>query len=204
MEAIDIASKYDAFARCYDWAELAPELLGLRRLRRRLVESASGDVLEVAVGTGRNLAHYPKDVRLTGVDLSQGMLSKAQARAAEVGLAATFDLMDVEHLAFPDDSFDTVVDTMSLCTFPNPISALRELGRVCRKSGRVLLLEHGRSDCGWLGAFQDRRAAKHAEPLGCQWNREPLALVEQSGLRIVHAARHFLGVFHLIEATPPQ
>src|SRR5262249_48503807 len=109
--------------------------------------------------------------------------------------------MDAEHLPFPHDSFDTVVDTMSLCTFPNPVAALRELGRVCRSPGRVLLLEHGRSNRKWLGAFQDRRAAKHAEPLGCHWNPEPLLLVEQSGLEVVHAERHFFGVFHLIMAT---
>lgn len=201
MEAIEIANKYDAFARFYDWVELAPELLGLRRLRHRLVEKAEGDVLEVAIGTGRNLAHYPKGARLTGVDLSQGMLSKARRRADRVGLAGRFEVMDAEHLALADESFDTVVDTMSLCTFPNPIATLNEMGRVCRKSGRILLLEHGRSDRLWLGGFQDRRAGKHAEPLGCQWNREPLQLVEQSGLRIVRAERHFFGVFHLIEAA---
>jgi ubiquinone/menaquinone biosynthesis C-methylase UbiE len=201
VEAIDIASKYDAFARFYDWAEVAPEVLGLRRLRRRLVESAEGDVLEVAIGTGKNLAHYPRGVRLTGVDLSQGMLSKARRRADRVGLVGKFEVMDAEHLALADESFDTVVDTMSLCTFPDPVATLQELGRVCRKSGRVLLLEHGRSDRAWLGGFQDRRAAKHAKPLGCNWNREPLRLVEQSGLRIVRAERYFFGVFHLIHAT---
>ncbi len=201
MEAIEIASKYDAFARFYDWAELAPELLGLRRLRRRLVESAKGDVLEVAIGTGKNLAYYPKEIRLTGVDLSQGMLSNAKRRADRLGLVARFEVMDAEHLPLADESFDTSVDTMSLCTFPNPVATLKELARVCRESGRVLLLEHGRSDRAWLGGFQDRRARKHAEPLGCQWNREPLKLVEQSGLRIVHAERYFFGVFHLIEAV---
>ncbi len=201
MEAIEIANKYDRFARFYDWAELAPELLGLRRLRRKLVENAAGNVLEVAVGTGKNLAYYPKGVRLTGVDLSRGMLSKARTRADRFGLAGQFEIMDAEHLPLADESFDTIVDTMSLCTFPDPVTTLKELGRVCRPSGRVLLLEHGRSDRAWLGGFQDRRAAKHAEPLGCQWNREPLQLVEQSGLRVVHAERHFFGVFHLIQAT---
>jgi ubiquinone/menaquinone biosynthesis C-methylase UbiE len=201
VEATEIANKYDAFARFYDSAELALELLGLRRLRRRLVERAEGDVLEVAIGTGKNLVHYPEGVRLTGVDLSRGMLAKAKSRADRIGLAGKFEVMNAEQLPLADESFDTVVDTMSLCTFTNPAATLKELGRVCRQSGRVLLLEHGRSDRAWLGRFQDRRAKKHAEPLGCQWNREPLQLVEQSGLRIVHAERHFFGVFHLIEAA---
>ena len=200
MEAIEIANKYDAFARFYDWAELGPELLGLARLRRKLVRSAAGDVLEVAVGTGKNIVHYPKDIRLTGVDLSQGTMAKASKRADRSGLTARFEVMDVTYLGFAEESFDTVVDTMSLCTFPNPIAALKELGRVCRSAGRILLLEHGRSDRAWLGGFQDRRARKHAEPLGRHWNREPLRLVEESGLRVVRAERHFFGVFHLIEA----
>ncbi len=147
--------------------------------------------MEVAVGTGKNLAHYPKEIRLTGIDLSQGMLAKARRRAERVGLAAQFEVMDAEHLPLADETFDTVVDTMSLCTFPNPVATLKELGRVCRESGRVLLLEHGRSDRAWLSRFQDRRAGKHAKALGCHWNREPLNLVEQSGLRIVRAERHF-------------
>jgi ubiquinone/menaquinone biosynthesis C-methylase UbiE len=201
VEAIELASKYDSFARFYDWAELAPELLGLRRLRRKLVGRAQGDVLEVAIGTGKNLAHYPRGIHLTGVDLSQGMLSKAKSRADRIGLLGKFEVMNAEHLRLADESFDTVVDTMSLCTFANPVDTLKELARVCRQAGRVLLLEHGRSDRAWLGRFQDRRAGKHAEPLGCHWNREPLQLVEQSGLRVVHAERYFFGVFHLIEAV---
>jgi ubiquinone/menaquinone biosynthesis C-methylase UbiE len=201
MKAIEIAKKYDAFARFYDAAELLPELLGLRRLRRRLVERAGGDVLEVAIGTGKNLVHYPEGVRLTGVDLSRAMLAKAQSRAEQLGLSGAFQVMNAEHLPLPDESFDTVVDTMSLCTFPDPVATLKELGRVCRTSGRVLLLEHGRSDRAWLARFQDRRAEKHAESLGCHWNREPLQLAEQSGLRIVRAERYFFGVFHLIEAV---
>jgi ubiquinone/menaquinone biosynthesis C-methylase UbiE len=199
-----IAQKYDAVAPAYDRLELVPELLGLRSLRRKLVANATGDVLEVAAGTGKNLEFYSRTCRLTAVDLSRAMLARAQRRADRLGLAVTFDVMDVEHLAFAEDTFDTVVDTMSLCTFPNPVAALRELGRVCRSSGRVLLLEHGRSDRAWLQRFQDRRAGKHAEPLGCQWNREPLSLLEQSGLRILRAERHFFGVFHLIQVAKSQ
>lgn len=201
-DANDISRRYDAWARFYDLGELGPELLGLRRLRRELIRNATGDVLEVAVGTGRNLPHYGAECHLTAVDISSGMLSRARQRAARLGLHARFEVMDAARLGFAEETFDTVVDTMSLCTFVDPIAALRELGRVCRRSGRVLLLEHGRSDRARLGAFQDRRARRHAERLGCIWNREPLALVEQSGLRTLRAERHFFGVFHVIHAAP--
>lgn len=202
METRQIADKYDGFARFYDVAQVLFEVLGVRRLRRELVRNAVGDVLEVAVGTGLNLPYYPARCRLTAIDVSRGMLSKAEERAAHAGREARFELMDAEQLALSDESFDTIVDTLSLCTFTDPVATLRQLGRVCRPSGRLLLLEHGRSDAGWLGAFQDHRARKHARGLGCIWNREPLALVEESGLRVIHAERHFFGVFHVIHAAP--
>jgi hypothetical protein len=74
------------------------------------------------------------------------------------------------------------------------------MGRVCRHDGRILLLEHGRSDRPRLGRWQDLRADRHAQDLGCLWNREPLELVRQAGLRVQQSERHFLGIFHVIVA----
>ncbi len=202
METRQIVERYDGFARLYDLSQVLFEILGLRHLRRELVRDAVGDVLEVAVGTGVNLPYYPGSCRLTAIDASRGMLSKAEERAARAGREAGFEVMDAGQLAFGDESFDTVVDTLSLCTFADPVATLRQLGRVCRRSGRILLLEHGRSDSPRIGAFQDRRAHGHAQRLGCNWNREPLALVKKSGLRVMHAERHFFGVFHVIHAAP--
>jgi ubiquinone/menaquinone biosynthesis C-methylase UbiE len=91
---------------------------------------------------------------------------------------------------------------LSTCTFPDPIQALREMSRVCRRDGRILLVEHGRSDRGWAARYQDRRAEAHARMIGCHWNREPLELVRQAGLQVTRADRRFLGVFHSIEARP--
>jgi ubiquinone/menaquinone biosynthesis C-methylase UbiE len=130
------------------------------------------------------------------------MLTIARKRATKLGLPVSFEIMDVEKLAFPDQTFDTVVDTLGLCTFPDPVAALREMARVCRPDGRILLLEHGRSDREWLGRWQDRRADNHAKRLGCRWNREPLDVVRQAGLKVLATERTFLGILHLLEATP--
>lgn len=198
----EIKRKYDARARQYALTERVQEPLGVARLRRRLLRRASGEVLEVAVGTGANLPHYPTGCRVTAVDASPAMLGMAEERARKLGLDVAFRLADAEALAFPDASFDTVVSTLSLCTFPNPVAALEEMERVRRADGRVLLLEHGRSDVGWLARLQDRREEAHAEQLGCHWNREPLDLLRLAGLRPVSARRTFLGIFHEIEAGP--
>lgn len=196
----EIQTKYDRFAGWYDLAEGIPELLGLRKLRRNLLQRASGEVLEAAVGTGKNLRFYPKNCGMTAVDLSPKMLDIAHNRANRLGLDVNFLFMDVENLAFPDRSFDMVVDSLSLCTFPDPIAALREMARVCRTDGRILLLERGRSDREWLGRWQDRRAYAHARQFCCNLNREPLALVLQAGLKPISVRRTFLGIFHIIEA----
>ena len=198
----EISAKYDRFARWYDWLEGILNLLGLSRLRRTLLRPASGKVLEVAVGTGKNLTYYPRDCRIIALDLSSEMLKVARNRAAKLSMEISFLVADAEALPFPDKSFDTVVSSLSTCTFPEPVAALQEMARVCRPEGTVLLLEHGRSDRERLGKWQDRHVDQFAKPLGCHWNREPLKLVKNAGLRVVRAHRSFFGIFHWIEAKP--
>jgi len=202
--AEEIRRKYNDFARWYDLVEGVPEVCGISRLRRELLQRASGRVLEVAIGTGKNLLYYPRGCQITAVDLSPSMLAIAQQRAHRLGLSTTLIEMNAETLNFPDQSFDTVVDTLALCTFPNPVTVLREMARVCRSDGRILLLEHGRSDRDWLGQWQDRQADRHAKRLCCRWNREPLEPVRQAGLGLRAVRRTFFGIFQLLEAAPDQ
>jgi SAM-dependent methyltransferase len=136
-------------------------------------------VLEVAAGTGVNLGHYPAGIDIVFVDLSPSMLARARSRGAPKVV-----VMDAGQLAIRDGSFDTVVSTLGTCTFPDPVEALREMRRVCRPGGRILLLEHGRSSRPRVAAWQDRRAAKHAGYLGCWWNREPREAVRLAGLDV--------------------
>jgi ubiquinone/menaquinone biosynthesis C-methylase UbiE len=198
----ELSEKYDRFARWYDLVEGIPDVLGVRKLRQRLLRPASGNVLEVAVGTGKNLRYYPRGCRIIAVDVSRQMLNVARQRAAKLSMDVSFSLADAAALPFPDKSFDTVVSSLTTCTFPNPVAALREMARVCRTDGRVLLLEHGRSDREWLGRWQDRREDSFAKQLGCHWNRKPLDLVRKAGLKINNSRRVFFGIFHHIEAVP--
>ena len=197
-----IQKQYNAFAKWYDLTDGLVEYLGVRRLPRRLVSKAVGRVLDIAVGTGLNLPRYQLGIPLTAIDLSQEMLIRARKKAGKLKLLIDFAIMDGELLGFPDNHFDTVVESLTLCTFPDPVLALREMERVVKPGGRILLLEHGRSDRPRLGRYQDRRAAKHAQVLSCNWNREPQELVAQAGLRIKNASRSFFGVFHLLEVEP--
>jgi ubiquinone/menaquinone biosynthesis C-methylase UbiE len=201
----EVREKYDAFAPSYDWAEGFLELLfGIRRMRRDLLQSATGRVLEVAIGTGNSLAGYPTDCSVTGVDISSGMMQQVGRRDGRPGRPVTLAQMDTHQLGISDGVFDTVVDSLCLCTYNDPVNALQEMARVCRPGGKILLLEHGRSSSKRLGRLQDKWAEWHKSALGCVWNREPQELVTAAGLNIAAQRRKLFGVFHILEVSPPS
>ncbi|MCH6569471.1 MAG: class I SAM-dependent methyltransferase [Acidobacteria bacterium] len=200
----EITENYNKKAFWYDILEKIPELLGINRIRKNLFRKASGNVLEVAAGTGNNLRHYPEDCKITLIDLSRAMLKIASQKARRQRLEVSIQEMDAESLEFPDDAFDTVVDSLSLCTLTQPVQALREMARVCKPNGRILLLEHGRSSKEGLARWQDKRAEKHAKRFGCNWNRNILGLVGEANLEIVSSKQYCFGVFHALEIKPPQ
>jgi len=176
-------------------------VLGMARQRKQLLSRAHGRILDVACGTGLNLASFPAGSEVTAVDLSQRMLDVARQKAANLNLKLQTQIMDAEKLEFADGMFDTVTSTLSTCTFPNPVQALREMKRVCRTGGLILLLEHGHSSLPWLANFQDRNVLRHYQQnAGCRWNQDPLELVKSAGLNIIHSKRFGLGIFHAIVA----
>ena len=201
----EIREKYEAIAPEFDRLEALVERLGIRSLRRSLFSQAEGRVLEIAIGTGKNIPVYGDRVRhLVGVDLSPAMLAHARERARQAAFPVELREGDAMDLPFAAGSFDTVTSSLSTCTFPDPVAALREMRRVVASHGRILLLEHGRSSRPWLGRFQDWRAEAHARRLGCRWNQEPRSLVEAAGLRVITGRRAFFGIFHLLEVRPAQ
>ncbi|WP_435180825.1 class I SAM-dependent methyltransferase [Halorussus sp. AFM4] len=201
---MSLAEIRDSYAEYADWMERFDwfDRLLTGRARRRQFGDAAGRVLDVACGTGTNFRYLPRTVELVGVDISPEMLAKAEARLDRLGRDGTLRRMDAQHLAFDDDSFDTVVSALSTCTFPDPVAALREMERVCRPDGRILLVEHGRSSVGPIARFQDWRADAHYRQAGCRWNQEPLAVAERAGLTITEARTGPLGILTAIEADP--
>ena len=170
-------------------------------------------MLELGVGTGLNLPGYDatRVASLTAVDISRGMLEKAEARARTQGLfvdangksAATFAVADAERLPFPDASFDCVVDTFSLCVFADPEAALREVRRVLKPDGVALLVEHTKSKTvPLLGAYQDLVAAPVTKmSKGCAWNQDVVAMATRAGLRVTSAEPGLAGLLTTLEAT---
>ena len=152
--------------------------------RRRLLEVARGRVLDVGAGTGANLPHYPWEhvTELVLLDPSAGMLARARRKAAALGLEVQILERQAEHLPFADESFDTIVFTLSLCTIPDPAEALREARRVLRPSGRLLVLEHVRAREPALATWQDRLTPLwKTVNAGCHLNRNTRATIEAAG-----------------------
>ena len=197
---------YDKSAREYDKLDggLAASALGFDAMRAKLISQARGSVLEIGVGTGLNLPYYDfKSISdLVGVDLSTGMLREAQRRAESLG-PRSIKLIQADATALPlaYGSFDSVLDTFSLCVFSDPLLALKEMKRVLRPGGHVLLLEHSRSDNQFLAGYQGLTAeAVRASAKGCDWNQDVPRLVEEAGLSIVRIDRALGGTIVSIEA----
>ncbi len=171
--------------------------------REWVCSQAHGEVLEIALGTGRNLALYSPDVELTGIELSEAMLEIAQRRQADVGRLADLRVGDAQQLDFPDERFDTVVCTLGLCTIPDDDAAVSEAHRVLRPGGRLLLLEHVRSPRRTIRAVQ-----RVLDPLlvrfqGDHVTREPLRHLRAQGFAIERLERSKLGIVERVAARKP-
>jgi ubiquinone/menaquinone biosynthesis C-methylase UbiE len=171
--------------------------------REWLGARSQGRVLEVAIGTGRNLAHYPADATLTGIELSPAMLAIARTRSADLGLDADLREGDAEALPFADACFDTVVCALSLCTIPDPATAIGEMKRVLVPGGRLLLLDHIGSTWPPIYAAQWLLERITIWAAGEHFTRRQLPLVQAAGFDIVEAQRLKAGTVERIFARKP-
>jgi ubiquinone/menaquinone biosynthesis C-methylase UbiE len=164
---------------------------------------AKGRVLEVAVGTGRNFDFYSRRVGITGVDLSPDMLDIARRHAIDLDLEVNLRVAAAEALPFDDDSFDTAVCTLSLCTIPDPAASIAEMKRVLRQGGQLLLLDHIGSSWWPIWAAQRLVEQLTVRTAGEHMTRRQLPLVEAAGFDIVETQRLKAGTVERIAARKP-
>lgn len=177
-------ARYQRIAPLYD----AMEILAERRYaawRPNLWSQVEGpNVLEVGVGTGKNISYYPADLDITAIDLTPGMLERARALAAKTEANVNLQLGDVQKLDFPDDTFDEAIATFVFCSVPDPVLGFNEIARVLKPDGRLLLLEHVRSANPVVGALMDLLDPIMVRLMGPHINRRTVANIQQSQLQV--------------------
>jgi ubiquinone/menaquinone biosynthesis C-methylase UbiE len=198
----EVRQRYERLAGSYDRTmSVVERFMGFRDGRTWLCGEVAGRVLEIGIGTGRNLPYYPAGVSLTGIDLSPSMLERARSRAARLRIDVDLREGDVSSLPFPDASFDVVVSGLTLCTIPDPVAAVREALRVTAVRGEFRCMEHGCSSNRLVAAGQ-----RALDPLAHRLEadnlcRDPGAIVTQAGGQIVAAERSRAGIVWRIRAV---
>ncbi|SLM34879.1 S-adenosyl-L-methionine-dependent methyltransferase-like [Lasallia pustulata] len=209
----DVSDRYNNTAKEFDdQVNLTEQIMGIGLLRKSLTKRASGDVLEVSVGTGRNMKYYnfKKCKSITMVDQSEEMIEIAKQKFKDLhSRYRTYTFLTqsaLDHITCPTSGgFDTIVQTMGLCSTPHPSELLTHLGVLANPShGQILLLEHGRSYYDWLNRLLDKTAPAHADRHGCWWNRDIGKIVEESGLEVVKIKRYHLGTTWWVELKPKK
>ncbi|RRO20337.1 class I SAM-dependent methyltransferase [Saccharopolyspora rhizosphaerae] len=168
--------------------------------RQWVCTRATGEVLEVAVGTGLNLPLYPEGTHLSAVEWSPGMLALAQRRRAELGIEADLREADARELPFADGTFDTVVCTFSLCAIPDHERAIAEMHRVLRPGGLLLLADHVVSTA-WPVRLLQRVAELVTVPMGGEhFRRRPSRHLAGAGFEVIESERFRLGLVERLAA----
>lgn len=199
-----VRDRYNRIAPIYDFMEGFLELGSFRKWRRLIWgKVGAGRILEVGVGTGKNIPYYPPEADVTAIDLSENMLARARAKAEKSEVRVTLRRMDVQALDFADEEFDTVVATFVFCSVADPVRGLREVKRVCKTGGKVLLLEHMRSNNPVMAWMMDLANPVLVRIAGENINRRTLENVVKSGLTVEGVTDLSAGIFKIIEARKP-
>lgn len=195
----ETSRKWDAVSRRFDLLTFADD----RRLgpyKARLFRQIRGETLLAGVGTGNDFKFMPPDLRIVAIDISQKMLERAARKSAGYVGAVELREMDLQHLDFPDSTFDTVVSVCTFCSVPKPIVGLREIYRVLKPGGQLLMFEHVRSQIGPLGLLMDLMTPL-ASRVGPALNRDTVGNVQKAGFRLRRVENVYLDIVKTIEAV---
>ncbi len=195
----DTQRKWDAASRTLDFFSFAED----RRIgphKRRLFAKMRGATLMVAAGTGNDFKFFPPNMHVVAIDISPKMLERAAKKASAYSGSIELREMDVGNLEFPDSAFDTVATAFTFCSVPKPVAGLRELHRVLKPDGQLIMIEHVRSAIGPLGIFMDIMTPLTSR-IGPSLNRDTVGNVQKAGFRLRRVENVYLDVVKIIEAV---
>ena len=196
--------RYNRLSFAYDFMEIPMEFKA-KKWRARLgnrIKGHNGPVLEVGVGTGKNMPYYPPGINVKAIDFSPKMLSKAVKKLAELDSNGELLEMDVQELGFPDDYFDLVFATFVFCSVPDPVKGLKELKRVCKPDGELILLEHMRPENHLFGYMFDILNPVVSRIFGANINRRTTDNILAAGWNITLEKHLVSDIVRWIEARP--
>ncbi len=196
--------RYNTVSTIYDLMEWPVEQLWYKKWRQKLWQQIHGPkVLEIGVGTGKNIPYYPKEVELTGIDLSPGMLKRAKGLLKDKQKDhVILKEMDAQDMDFPDNHFEEVVATFVFCSVPDPVIGLQEALRVIKPGGKLHLLEHMKPEQSFLASLMKKLDAPIHYLSGVHIARQTVENVEKAGWNIVKVYDLTAkGIFKKIEAS---
>jgi phosphatidylethanolamine/phosphatidyl-N-methylethanolamine N-methyltransferase len=200
-DSTEIQKRYDRLAPYFDLIEAPMEGFFFRPWRKNLWSKVEGHhILEVGVGTGKNFDFYPKDARVTAIDFSPQMLKQAENNKARKDIKVDLALMDVQSLCYADNSFDTVIGSFVFCSVPMPVKGLKELHRVCKPGGKVILLEHVISAKPVVAKLMERLNPVVLKLFGANINRDTVRNVKFGGFSSVRLDERSGDILKLIIA----
>jgi len=196
-----IKKRYDRIAPYFEGLEAVMEGLFFKNWRKRLWAKVEGHhILEVGVGTGKNFDYYPADARITAIDFSPEMLKQAAHKKTRKAVSVELELMDAQSLVFADNSFDTVIGSFVFCSVPLPLKGLKELYRVCKPGGQVILLEHVLSSNPVIAKVMNFINPAIVALVGANINRKTLKNIKSCGFASVRVDERSGDIIKLIEA----
>ncbi len=176
-----IKRRYNRIASVYDIFEQPMELMLFKKWRTEVLSSLKGKCLEVGVGTGKNIPFYPDGIDMTAIDFSEKMLEKAKFKAETLKKNINFIHMDAQNMDFKDNTFDSVFTTCVFCSVPDPVKGLMEIKRVCRSDGKIIMIEHVRSEKKVIGLIMDIFNPITVNLYGANINRKTVENVRNAG-----------------------
>lgn len=199
-----LQKQYDRIARFYDILDFPWEVLRYKELRKNLWKTVEGRVLDAGAGTGRNSEYYPPQAQVVACDISREMLTIARERAHSCGRDVPLIQMDVLHLGFPDNSFDAVVSTFLFCVLPDPLQprALKEISRVCRPEGKILLLEYTYSRKFWRRLWMTVLSPYVEWAYSARFDRKTREHIQEGGFHLLEDRFVAADVVRLLTVRP--
>ncbi|OLS01962.1 class I SAM-dependent methyltransferase [Tissierella creatinophila] len=176
-----IRKRYDRVSKVYDLFEKPMEVMSLKKWRLEVTKDLKGKVLEVGVGTGKNIPYYPDNLDIIAIDFSDKMLSRAREKAKKINKKVELIQMDAQNMDFPDNTFDMIFTTCVFCSVPDPIKGLKEIRRVCKPDGKIIMIEHVRSEGKVLGLIMDIFNPITVNLYGANINRRTVENIEKAG-----------------------